>query len=269
MRTAITICLVPEAREGPFVFHDGLADGCARAAKHGFDGVEIFPPAAAAISVVDLKKLLRRHELQVAAFGTGAGWLRERLTLTSPHKATRQKAVRFIQEMLELGGKFGAAVIIGSMQGRVEPEVERAVALDWLHDGLASLADIAAQHSVTLLYEPLNRYETNLFNRLADTAQWLQTRELVGVKILADMFHMNIEEANSALAIHSAKSLIGHVHFADSNRRAMGFGHTKFKTLVSALHKIGYDGYLSAEIFPWPDSSAAAKQTMTALRQVL
>ena len=50
IKSAVTVCLVSEARQGPFVFHDGLADGCARAAKLGFDAVEIFPRA-----VEDLK----------------------------------------------------------------------------------------------------------------------------------------------------------------------------------------------------------------------
>ena len=48
------------------------------------------------------------------------------------------------------------------------------------------------------------------------------------MKLLADLFHMNIEEANLAEAIRAAGSHIGHVHFADSNRRAAGMGHTDF-----------------------------------------
>jgi sugar phosphate isomerase/epimerase len=54
------------------------------------------------------------------------------------------------------------------------------------------------------------------------------------------------------------------VHFADSNRRAIGFGHTEMTSVAKALQDIGYSGYVSAEAFPWPDSDAAAAQTIQA-----
>ena len=72
MRSAVTICLVPEARQGPFVFHGtvaegGLAAGCRVAAELGFEGVEIFPESAAAFPVAHLPRLLADHGLALAA----------------------------------------------------------------------------------------------------------------------------------------------------------------------------------------------------------
>ena len=49
IKSAVTISLVPEARGGPFVFWDDLADACRKASSLGFDGVEVFPPDASAI----------------------------------------------------------------------------------------------------------------------------------------------------------------------------------------------------------------------------
>ena len=60
----------------------------------------------------------------------------------------------------------------------------------------------------------------------ATTASWIGSLKTKNVRILADMFHMNIEEADMAESIRQFGILIGHVHFADSNRRAIGFGHT-------------------------------------------
>ena len=269
MKSAITICLVSEARGGPFVFHEGLADGCARAAKAGFDAVEIFPPSADAVPVNELKKHLRKHGLKVAAFGTGAGWVRQQLSLTSSNKAVRRKATNFIRSIIELGAPFQAPAIIGSMQGRVEPGVDRTEALAWLAAGLRSLSDHANTLGIPLFYEPLNRYETNVFHRVGQTADWLREQSLDNVLILADLFHMNIEESDPAAALREAGSKIGHVHFADSNRRAMGFGHTRIKPIIAALKKMNYAGYLSAEIFPYPDSDAAATQTIKSFQSVV
>jgi sugar phosphate isomerase/epimerase len=83
--------------------------------------------------------------------------------------------------------------------------------------------------------------------------------------VLADLFHMNIEEASIDGTLRQHGSLIGHVHWADSNRRAMGFGHTPIRPILQALKAIGYTGYCSAEVFPLPDGDEAARQTVRSL----
>jgi sugar phosphate isomerase/epimerase len=269
MRSAITVSLVPETKGGPFVFSNGLADAFTRAKALGFDAVEIFPPRADAPELAEVRPLVDRTGLRVAAVGTGAGWVVQRLTLTHADPATREKARAFIRAIIDFAGQFGAPAIIGSMQGRWEAGVSRDQALACLGDALNELGDHAARHKVPLLYEPLNRYETNLFNRLGDTATWLRTLRTRNVKILADLFHMNIDEANSAAALREAGALVGHVHFADSNRRAIGFGQTPVEPIIAALREIGYAGYLSAEVFPLPDAEAAARQTIEAFRRVM
>lgn len=267
MKSAITVCLVKEAAAGPFVFHTDLAEGCAQAAKLGFDAVEVFPPTAKAVNKAQLKTLLKKHRLQLAAVGTGAGWLRQKLSLTSADRSVRARATAFIRSIVDLAAEFQAPAIIGSMQGKSEGPVGRAEALDYLAAGLEKLSGRAASHGTTLLYEPLNRYETNLFNQVPATATWLAERGLSNVRILADLFHMNIEEPDLAAALRAAGSAVGHIHFADSNRRAIGMGHTKIKSIMQALKAIRYGGYLSAEIFPAPNADEAARQTMLSFRQ--
>ena len=60
---------------------------------------------------------------------------------------------------------------------------------------------------------------------------------------------------------------IGHVHFADSNRQAMGFGHTEVGPVIGVLRDLRYSGYLSAEVFPLPTADEAARQTIATLRR--
>lgn len=267
MKSAVTISLVPEAHGGPFVFWDDLAAGCAHAAELGFDAVEIFPPGAAALDVPKVAKLLDTHGLKCAAVGTGAGWVKHKLRLTDPDVVVRQRAVGFIGEIINAAGALGAPAIIGSMQGRWGDGVARDQALDWLGERLVPLAEHAARHRVPLLYEALNRYETNLFNRQSDAAAFLGTLRSRNVKLLCDLFHMAIEETSIADALLAAGPLVGHVHFADSNRQAIGWGHTDMTPIMAALREIKYDGYLSAEVLPLPDSVAAARQTMESFRR--
>ncbi len=267
MKSAITITLVPETRGGPFVFSDGLADGFARAAAHGFDAVEIFPSSVAETDASEIATLCTSHGLRVAAVGTGAGWVKHQLRLTDPDAAIRRRAINFVAEIIALGGKFGAPAIIGSMQGRAEGAVSRAQALGWLAEALDELGTRAELQAVPLLYEFLNRYETNLCTNVVDALALLDTLHTPNIKLLCDLFHMNIEEADIPAALRLGGARLGHVHFADSNRRAVGFGHTDFGPIAEVLREIGYTGYLSAEVFALPDAGTAAAQTITAFRR--
>ena len=267
MRSAITVSLVPQAAGGPFVFWKGLADACEQASALGFDAIEIFPPDAGALDVPAIRELLAQHQLAVAAVGTGGGWVVNKWTLTHADTGIREHARGFIRGIIEQAAALGAPAILGSMQGRWEGEVSREQALAWLGEALDELGEHAAGLGQPFLYEPLNRYETNLLHRTPEAAAWLRTLRTKNVRILSDLFHMNIEEPDLAAALREAGELVGHVHFADSNRRAIGLGHTEVAPIIAALRAIGYAGYLSAEILPLPDSTTAARQTIESFRR--
>jgi sugar phosphate isomerase/epimerase len=266
MKSAVTVSLVPEARGGPFVFWDDLPAACRKAAELGFDAIELFPPSADAVDPSLLRKLLDDHGLKLAAVGTGAGWVKHRLHLALPDESQRQKARDFIRSVIDFAGPFGAPAIIGSMQGRSGDGVDRATALAWLEESLEDLAEHSWNYRVPLLYEPLNRYETDQFNHVRDAWEWLHDFRPGCVLLLCDLFHMNIEEADPPAALRDVKGLVGHVHFVDSNRLPAGFGHLDLRRCIAALRETGYDGYLSAEALPYPDPDTAARQTMNAYR---
>ncbi len=265
MKSAITISLVPEALHGPFVFRYPLEQSFQAAAAAGFDAVELFLPGPDSASPEHILALAAEHHLSIAAVGTGAGMLREGLSLTDESPSRRRDALAFIGGMIDFGARLGAPAILGSMQGKpTGPD-----AFDLLAEGLRACGERAAAGGVPFIYEPLNRYETTLFPRLGDARRFLLDRSLENIVLLADLFHMNIEESDLSSAILEAGDRIGHVHYADSNRRAMGFGHTDPKPIISALHAVGYSGYLSAEILPLPDPETAARQTIASIRALI
>ncbi|HEV8542137.1 MAG TPA: sugar phosphate isomerase/epimerase family protein [Verrucomicrobiae bacterium] len=265
MKPCVTVSLVSEARGGPFIFWDDLPAACRTAARLGYAAIEVFPHAIEALDANQLAQLLRENQLALATIGTGGGWVKHKLTLTSSSAELRGRAREFISAFIDFAAPFGAAVIIGSMQGRAEGEISRAKALEFLGEALNDLAARAAKKGVTILYEHLNRYETNLLNRIEDVLPFLDGLP-ANVRILADLFHMNIEEASIADAIRAAGDRIGHIHFVDSNRRPAGLGHTDFEPIFAVLREIKYEGYISAEAFPYPDSDRAAEQTIRVFR---
>lgn len=266
IRSAVTVSLVEQARGGPFVYWDDLPAACRQAAQLGYDAVEVFAPGPDAVPAAQLRSLLQETGLKLAAVGTGAGWVIHRLSLTSPEESVRRKAIQFIQSMIDFGGPCGAPAIIGSMQGRHGDGVSVDQARDWLRAALDELAEDARRYGVPLIYEPLNRYETNLVNTQAAGVELLQSLQTDNVRLLADLFHMNIEEQDVAAGLHAGGRHIGHVHFVDSNRRPVGCGHMHYGAIVAALREIGYTGYVSAEAFAWPNPQAAAEQTIRAYR---
>lgn len=262
IRSAVTIALVPQIKSGPWIFWEDLEQSMEKAAALGFDGIELFTASADAIDPNHLNELLQKHALQLAAVGSGAGKVIHGLTITDADPEIREKAISFISEMISFGAKFGAPAVIGSMQGNVLPIGNREETLERLAQGLETLGKQAESEGVFLIYEPLNRYETNLFNTLEGGADFLKKNSISNVKLLADLFHMSIEEDNLAQAILEYGKHMGHVHFADSNRKPMGLGHTDMEPIAAALKEIGYEGYVSAEAFPFPNPEEAAKQTI-------
>jgi len=262
----ITISLVPEARRGPFVFHGGLAASLRQAHGCGYRAVEIFPRSAAELDEQALRRGLDRHGLKLAAVGTGAGFLLKRLHLLDADASRRSAAMQFIGEIIDRAGTFGAPAIIGSMKGSFAPGMNREVALKRLAESLAKLARRSAQHGTMLLLEPLNRYESNCMNTLASGAEVLKKVKAANLRLLADCFHMNIEETSIPDAIRRAGKLIGHIHYVDSNRRVAGLGHLDFSQIAKALRDIRYSGYLSAEAFPYPTASVAARQALVSFK---
>ncbi|WP_329959006.1 sugar phosphate isomerase/epimerase family protein [Aquirufa ecclesiirivi] len=266
MQSCVTIALVPQIKSGPWIFWEDLEASMAQASKLGFDAIELFTADATSIDQGQLEELLSKYALKLAAVGSGAGKVIHGLTLTDPNPDIRAQAIQFIQSMMDFGAYFGAVTIIGSMQGNALPD-RREESLAYLQEALEYLGNHAERIGVPLIYEPLNRYETNLFNTLGAARVFLEGLSSQHIRLLADLFHMNIEEVDIAQSIRENGPWIGHVHLADSNRRPMGMGHTSMKEIADALKQVDYQGAISAEAFPWPNPLEAAKQTMLAYNQ--
>ena len=265
--SAVTVCLVPEASAGPFVFHDSLSEACEQAAELGFDGIEIFAPSGDHVDRTELAALLSQHDLRLAAVGTGAGMIVHGHSLCDPDENARQRACEFVRRVIDFGTPFDAPAIIGSMQGQAGASRSREAALGRLAESLADLADYAQGVGQRVLFEPLNRYETDLVRTLSDGTALLADVGAANLQLLADLFHMNIEEADISEAIRDASDNVGHVHFVDSNRRAAGFGHLRHGPVAQELISSGFQGFASAEAFPLPNSRAAAEMTIRSFRK--
>lgn len=110
--------------------------------------------------------------------------------------------------------------------------------------------EYAASVGVDLTLECWNRYGTFLLNRLEQAARMWRETGLSNGGILADTYHMNIEERSLPEAIRATGPLINHFHLSDSYRAAPGLGHVNYAEVLQALLDIDYSGFLTFELDP-------------------
>ena len=251
----------------PYLYSGDLEASLSSINALGYDAVEILLPDLDFISAADLAECLSSHALKLAAIGTGGAFINGKLHLCSPNESIRRRAEDYVLRAIDLASQFGAAVNLGLVTGIVEDGVTRDHALGWLIPALERIGTHASGGCVAI--EPLNRYEGNLINSVDDGLELLRCAGRDSLKLLADLFHMNIEEGNMADAIRRAGRAIGHVHFVDSNRCGPGMGHTDFGPIIDALDDVAYSGYLSIEALPIPDRDTAARDSLAECRRLL
>jgi sugar phosphate isomerase/epimerase len=86
-----------------------------------------------------------------------------------------------------------------------------------------------------------------MVNRLQQAAAICRDVGSTSVKVMADTFHMSVEEDDLAASIRSAGDLIGHVQLGDSGRLQPGVGHLDWPPVMESLRAAGYEGWLAME----------------------
>jgi sugar phosphate isomerase/epimerase len=248
-------------------FQGEVLDHLRSVARLGYDGVELAVRDPAQLEVAALQAALAQANLSVVAIGTGQAWTDEGLSFTSADPAVRAAARRRFHSQLALAARLQSLVIVGLIRGVASPETGRAQAMAWLAEALRDGAAAAADLGVALVVEPLNRYETNLVNTVAEGLALLDQVGAGNVGLLADTFHMNIEEPSIEASLRLAGPRLRHFHAADSNRHYPGAGHLDFGRILRALHdEAGYQGWISVEVLPEPSAETAAERALSALR---
>jgi len=256
----------PEAKFSALAFKEDFSRSIKKVAELGYEGVELAIRDPDKVDQERITKLVKSYHLEVPAIGTGQAYGEEGLSFSHPHLEIRKRAVNRIKDHINFAAKFSAQVIIGLIRGKVEEGVSREDAEKWTLDCIGDCARKAQELGVSLTVEPLNRYETNFLNTIAETISFIKKMNLSNIGVLIDTFHMNIEEASIYESIKKSKSYLSHVHVADSNRWAPGSGHLDFTRIIKTLEEIDYKGYISAEILPLPNPDSAASLAIEHLR---
>lgn len=256
--------------EGGFYFPDPAVgatfeERAAYLREIGCDAMEIWGEGLDG-QVERVKRVLKSTGLTVSTICSGF-----RGCLLSPERESREMALGDMKKLMSIGGELGALGMVMvpyfSFMPRIKDLLPYKSAMelqfDVLYDMLHRLGEHGEKVGCKVLLEPVNRYETHMINRVAQAVEVCEKISSKGVGIIADTFHMNIEEKNLAETFRKYGKFIDHIHLVDSNRFLPGQGHTDFGPVFAALKEVGYKNSVSFECFVDGPQDQAMRQCVS------
>ena len=216
----------------------------------GYDAVEIPVEYPEQIDAQQVKAALDEYQLKPVVCGA-FGPTRD---LTHEDPAVHQQCFDYIQQCFELCNAWGATFLAGPMYAAVgkarmlSPE-DRKKEWEMAVTNLQQVCDMAQERGLSVALEPLNRFETDLINTVADLDKLLKDINHSAAGILLDVFHMNIEEPDMEKAVLTAGERLLHVQIADNYRGTPGTGQVRWDDLQKGLKAVNYQGVISIESF--------------------
>ena len=239
-----------------------LSERFQRAADCGLDGIELAFGRRA--RVYDLQPEI---EAAMAASGLPVGSICGNYEgpIIHPDPAERESRLADVIRTLEFADEIGARglILVPVFASSFMPEMslpmpdlspyadEDTLITNLLLAMLEQVTERAAGGAAVYL-EPLNRYEATFLNTVGKAADLCRAADHPRIQLMADLFHMNIEEADIPASLRAVAPHLGHVHLADSQRKLPGHGHTDFVGTFRALREIDFDGWLALECMPTP-----------------
>lgn len=235
--------------QNQFFFPEDIKEKFRYIKEMGFDAFEI-DGKFLVDHIEEVKEAMDETGLSVPTVCGGySGWIGD---FDEERRKNGLTEIKQILEALQVIG--GKGIIVPAAWGmftyRLPPMVSpRSKEDDWkaVSDSLIYLDQAAKETGTTIFLEPLNRYQDHMINTLADARRYIEENHLENVKIMADFYHMNIEEDGISEALHQHRDLVGHVHLADNHRFQPGSGSIDFQKHFNQLKEDGYEGYLMIE----------------------
>jgi hydroxypyruvate isomerase len=145
-------------------------------------------------------------------------------------------------------------------------DLSRTVKLCSMFDILGEAAKIAEDNDILLNLEALNIHTDHVGNFLETTQMGTEIVRLINspnLKLLYDVYHMQINEGRICDTLSAAIAYIGHVHIADApGRHEPGTGEINYSFVLRHLNCLGYQGIVGCELFPATNTAAAVRAIM-------
>lgn len=244
----------------------------------GYTGIEFAPFTINknAYEISPEKRAEVRKQVEDAGLQSiGLHWLlafTEGYYLTSSEADVRQRTSEYLQELARLCRDLGGTILVlGSpAQRNLLPGVSHDQAMEYAAEVIRGATDVMQQCGVTLAVEPLSPAEGD-FLRTADLGvKLVEMVDSPNCRLHLDVKAMSSEEKPVIDIIRDCAEYMVHFHANDENCRGPGMGEIDFVPILQTLKDVGYDGWVSVEVFDYePGVEALARESIENLNRCL
>ena len=233
------------------------------AKKVGYDGIEI-APFTIAKSVTEIsaeaRQQIRQTAKKVGIEISGIHWVlvqTEGLHLTHPDPLVRSRTDRYFCDLVDFCADIGGkTIVVGSPKQRSLIEgVSHEQAWKWATEVFRESVMKAEQRAVTICFEPLASAETDFINTAEHAIRFTQQLNSPHFKIILDVKAMCSEAKSIPQIIRESWPNFAYFHANDKNLKGPGFGDVDFKPIAAALKEVGYEGFVSVEVFKFEEGA--------------
>ncbi|HEX7494667.1 MAG TPA: sugar phosphate isomerase/epimerase family protein [Bacteroidales bacterium] len=224
---------------------------------------EFLVPAESDTFFEEKLALLKRSRLPVEACNS---FLPGNMKCVGPAPA-HEEILKFGETVFRRARMAGIKTIVfGSGGARAIPEgFSREEAKQQFISICKQLVPFAQKYNVVITLEPLNTKECNFINSVAEGGEIVESVNHNNFKLLADIYHMLMENENPANLIKYGH-LLYHTHIAEkSGRSAPGVNNEDFTPYLKALKNVNYEGRMTIECL-WKNLEEQAANALTVLR---
>ena len=254
-----SVCIEMLFTEVPFEDRFGLAK------ESGFDFIEFWSWKEKDIQKI--KELCQVYDLKIASFSGDQDF-------SMVDENQKEDYIAFVQESTEIAKLLDCNNLVIHSNALGEngvvinhyPNIAHTNKIAAILDVLKTLAMEAEKSNVTLVLEALNTMVDHSGNFLAFTreaAELIKSVNSSHIKILYDVYHMQIMEGNIINTLKAYIDVIGYIHIADvPGRHEPGTGEINFSNIMKTLKKLKYDGIIGFELAPLHNSAKAARNIL-------
>ncbi len=200
----------------------------------------------------------------------------EERDLVSSDEDVRAYAVSYAKRSIDLASDFDEPPVFNIDAVPPRPEypvssIPHRVLRESFERSAREIAEYADPRRVQVAIEPINRFEgyVSFMNSVEDAMSVVRSLDMDNFGVMADLFHVNIEDGPVTDALRMAGDKLLYVHLADSNRQVPGTGHIDFLNVVRTLDEIGYTGYIATDTVPsLPDWKTVVTESIAFMKQI-
>ncbi|MGC8976674.1 MAG: sugar phosphate isomerase/epimerase family protein [Candidatus Ratteibacteria bacterium] len=244
----------------------------------GYEGLEIAPfTLADDVSFIPenviekIKKLSDKTGIKII----GTHWLLvkpEGLSISTFNQQIRKKTSEYLCKLVEFTSNIGGEIMVfGSpKQRKINEKQNHNEVKGYLKEVLIPVLEKCYEKNVYFCIEPLARSETNFINKAEEAIEIIEEINHPNLKLHLDVKAMSDEGKPIPEIIQTGSKYLKHFHVNDKNLLGPGFGEIDYKPIIEKLKEIGYNGWLSVEVFDFsPGAKVIAEKSIQYLKKFL